>query len=88
MIFQKQYDCELDRTDGRLILTYVESEGDDLKELLANAMVSIEDWHGNEGPERSLDELPEELYELIKQDMTDHINCNDQYSESIFGSVE
>lgn len=67
--FSKEYGgVELDPTDGRLLLTLVEAEGSDLDELHSSARISLETWHGNEGPDWTLDDLSDSLIEMIHQD--------------------
>jgi len=39
---------ELDRHDGRIIITGLSTFGNDLQECLENAAMHTEDWHGNE----------------------------------------
>jgi hypothetical protein len=59
--FYKEYkNFEKHGSDGRMIVTSVESDGDTLEELYANATVGLEDWNGNELPFIKLDDMAEQ----------------------------
>ena len=82
MRFSKEYDTAthtLGGSNDHLSLYYVESDGDDLSDLLSNAMISLTTWHGNEGPEWNLGDLPEHLQTLIERDMSEALACEAEY---------
>jgi hypothetical protein len=51
--------------DDHLNLTLVESEGDSLEELIENARITLEDWHGNEGPAWTFGDLSTRDYDAV-----------------------
>ena len=52
--------------DGRLELISLETDGDSLEECLDNAVVGLQDWHGNQAGFRNIGELPTDMYEDCK----------------------
>ncbi len=48
-----------------LNLTLIESSGDSLDALLTNACITLEDWHGNEGPAWDLRDLAQTDYDAV-----------------------
>ena len=48
-----------------LTITLIESKGKDLDDLLCNGTVFLEDWHGNEGPQISIGDLPSYQYDAV-----------------------
>ncbi len=60
--------------DERLSISYIETHGKDLEDFLANAMISLEDWHGNEGPEWSIDDLSAIDYKHVVEMFLDYLS--------------
>lgn len=56
-----------------LNLTYVETNGLDLEDFISNAMITLEDWHGNEGPDWELGDLPSKDYDMVVQLFVEHL---------------
>lgn len=59
------FDKELNQTmhdDERFTITRLTSSGNTILDLLANAKVSTEDWHGNEGPVYEIGDLTDREY--------------------------
>lgn len=71
--FCKEYSNFTLDGDDHLNLTMVESKGEDINDLMANALIYLEDWHGNEGPEWDLGSLSNNDQELIRQDIMDFL---------------
>jgi hypothetical protein len=46
----------------------VESEGSTLEELLENARIYVETWHGGEGPDYSAGDLPTRDYRMLEEE--------------------
>ncbi len=80
MRFYKEYKNFTLKEDHRLELTLVESEGSTLEELLENCLLYLTDWHGNEGPARTLGDLSDTEIEYIVDDIKDAI-----YTEEMKG---
>lgn len=53
--------------NDHLQLTRIESQGQDLDDLLCNAEISLETWHGNEGPNWTLGDLSTKDYAEIER---------------------
>jgi hypothetical protein len=55
--------------DGRehLNISHIETSGKDLDDFLANAQVSLETWHGGEGPDWDLGDLPDADYKQVEK---------------------
>lgn len=51
----------------------VESSGDDLDDLLANATVDVSDWHGNECKHVWASELSDDLYRKVELAIAEHL---------------
>jgi hypothetical protein len=62
--------------DGResLNLTYVESHGRTVEELMENAQVSLETWHGNAGPDWSVEDLPAADQAMLEREFSEFLN--------------
>lgn len=52
-----------------LNITEIESSGTTLQELLKNATIYIQTWHGGEGPSWSISDLPETDYKTLKSEL-------------------
>lgn len=48
-----------------LNITYIETSGLDLSDFLSNAVIHVETWHSNVGPDIGIDELPQSTYNYI-----------------------
>ena len=48
--------------DGRVELSSLETDGDSLAECIDNAVVGLQDWHGNDLGHKNISELPENIY--------------------------
>jgi len=53
------------RNNDHLMLTYVETTGNNLEEMIDNAMISLENWHGEEVPNWNLEDLSTSDYGAI-----------------------
>ena len=62
---------EIPGHDGRMLYTTVESSGDSVKEVIANAHVGREDWHGNDRGHVWLSEVNDELYAIVEQEIVE-----------------
>ena len=51
-----------------LNITEIESEGSTVEELLENAKVYIETWHGGEGPNWDVGDLPTRDYRALEEE--------------------
>ena len=51
-----------------LNITEIQSEGNTLQELLDNAQIYIQTWHGGEGPNWSVGELPTRDYVGLEEE--------------------
>ena len=56
-------------SEGQVLITDVDSEGDSLQELLDNATVGLEDMHGNTLQHIKLEELSEPDYTRVSGDV-------------------
>lgn len=56
-----------------LNLIMVETKGSDLSDFISNAMISIEDWNGNPGPEWEFGDLPAKDYDAVVQMFTEYL---------------
>lgn len=56
-----------------LSVVYIETQGSDLDDMLCNALVSLEDWHGNPGPDWDLGDLPDQDYNAIVSLFVEHL---------------
>lgn len=63
-----------------LSIVNIESKGRDLDELLTNAEMSLETWHGNEGPDWSIGDLSSQDYATVCQLFTEFLNESTQVS--------
>jgi hypothetical protein len=73
--FSKEYKNFPLHNDEHLNLTLVESKGADLEDMLINANISIEDWHGNTACEGwDLGDLSKQDYEHVMQDFIEFLN--------------
>ena len=81
--FSADYNMPLPN-DEHLNLMSVESHGDDLDDLLSNAEIYIEDWHGNEACEGwNIGDLPSSVYDMVERDMNEWLSGReDQQSYS------
>ncbi len=50
-----------------LNLTFVETYGHTIDDFINNATVYLEDWHGNQGPDWNLADLPRQDYDAVEQ---------------------
>ena len=49
-----------------LLLFHLESHGDTLDEMLENAIMSLQTWHGEEGPDWTIYDLPTDDFEQVE----------------------
>lgn len=54
-----------------LMIVYVQSYGDTVEHLVANAQVTLEKANGSSGPDWDLDDLPDEDRQTILSDLID-----------------
>ncbi len=73
MIFSKSINNWPLSHNETLNLVHIETKGRDLSDFLSNAEVSIEDWHGNQGPDYALNDLSDEDQALVEQMFTEHL---------------
>lgn len=59
--------------DDRLQISYIESYGETVEELIENAQISLTDWNGNAGPDITLDDLSDDEIETVTQLFEDFI---------------
>lgn len=59
--------------DCRLNLVLIETRGRDLDDFITNAEISIADWHGNEGPQWTLDDLHSKDYDAVVRLFNEHL---------------
>lgn len=57
-------------SDDKILITDIDSEGDTLEELLANATVGLEDMHGNTLQHIKLDDVSESEYNMLVDTIT------------------
>lgn len=50
---------------NNLNLTYIETKGTTLEELISNAKISLQEWNGDDGPDWTLNDLPKKDYEKV-----------------------
>lgn len=63
--FSKELSGWILQNNEHLEISYIETKGEDLEDFLANCMISLTDWHGNEGPDWSLNDLSAKDYKYI-----------------------
>lgn len=54
----------------QLNLVRVETYGVTVAQALENATITLEDWHGNEGPDWGVEDLNTTDYECLREDLT------------------
>lgn len=65
--FSKEFSGWSLRNNDHLFLTHVETKGNNLEEMIDNALLSFETWHGGEGPAWTINDIPNSDYaEVIK----------------------
>jgi hypothetical protein len=64
--FSKEFSNWPLHDDDRLNLTYVETKGNTVEEMVDNALISLTDWHGNEGPDWTIGDLSFEDYRELE----------------------
>jgi hypothetical protein len=55
------------------MITHIESKGRTLEQLAANAVVSIENWHGDFVAHYRSDDLPTEDYKMIVEEIRSYL---------------
>lgn len=56
-----------------LNIIIVETKGLDLKDFAANAQITLEDWHGNDGPDCSVDDLSGTDFTLLLNEFSEFL---------------
>lgn len=64
-----------------LNLTYVETHGRDLDDFLANAMISLETWHGDPGPDWDLGDLNRVDYDMVAELFTEFLSTTSEIDD-------
>lgn len=50
-----------------LRITLIETRGNDVKDMLSNAAITLENWNGGEGPEWDIGDLSDKDIDLIAE---------------------
>lgn len=56
-------------SEGQVLITDVDTEGDSLQELVDNATIGLEDWHGNSLQHCRLHDLADEDLAIVMADI-------------------
>ncbi len=74
---------------GRVVYTTIETFGNDLDDLLANAYVGREDWNGNERPQLHISDLSEAHYGDVERDLIEAmISADESAYEAMIDGLE
>lgn len=71
--FSKEFKNFTLEGNDHLMLTLVETHGNDLSDFISNATISLETWHGNEGPDWTFGDLSSSDYDYIVQLFTEYL---------------
>lgn len=63
--FSRTFTCWTLDGHEHLNVVSIESNGRDLDDLLSNAELSLETWHGNEGPQWTVGDLSRRDFDLV-----------------------
>lgn len=81
-VFSRHFDNWPLKNDERLNLMCIESKGRDLDDLLANAEISLEDWHGHEGPAWELGDLSDADFVQVCEMFNEFLRSGDNSDET------